>query len=869
MADRPILRFPDPANAERHKSGPRKPPRPRGPGQQIQHRRFQSTFDRLADALNEPDPAFILRQDPTGIAPERALVFITAGRIQNFARAARRAGLEVFAESDLEAVEDFPDGFVLAPGRSTMSRTLYATMPTLESCRQIQSLWTAHGNREPAPAGAAPWWQLFDLMLELRPWGPGDRLSEEARVIIENRLPLEDDDEVPIEFEIMPTGNATNRERWCRETERRILERGGRVLDRSSISGDEFIYEALLAELPARSVRAMLDDPDDIEGLVTIEGVQFILPQTIGEAAPSDYEPDTAEYDSPTKFDAEAPIRAALLDGTPVAAHPALEGGLVIEDVHDLVRLSTVEERQHATEMASLILRGDLEADGVALSHARIVSVPLLIDNNVTVTSSPPDRLFVDLVHVALTKLFEDDEFSANNAFVVNFSIGVRDMRFAGRISSLARLMDWWAAKEGVLFVISAGNILENLVLKNVSASDFQDTDHDERCAIARDFLRDEAFNRTLLAPAECLNGIAVGALSLDLNDCRPPAQADITTLESETEVWPQMTSALGLGPHRAIKPDFLAVGGRQEVRMLPSDADTILSPLKESQRTGLVVAATTIEGHGRKKARGTSHAAALTTRAILQCAEALMAEDGPYEDQDLSRRDLALLTRALAINSARWPQDANRLYEKHLEHLGSSQHAWAKQEVCRLFGHGVLSTDLMLRSPESGVTLVGLGSIRKDQAQVFRLPLPVSLSGDRTPRSMRVTLAWFSPVDPVRAQYRLAALEAIAFDEDFEGKDPKWCLGLGSFGPDANMIKRGTAWSCRLINKTQRVPHFQDGDDIPIYVQCRDASGGGLNPDDDVDYAIAVTLEVEADVQYDIHYEVEANIRLRVRSPI
>lgn len=869
MADRPILRFPDPANAERHTGSPRTPPRPRGPGRQIQHRRFQSTFDRLAEALNEPDPAFVMRQDPTGIAPERALVFVTAGRIQNFARAARRAGLEVLAESDLEPVEGLPDGFTAALGSDTIARTLYATMPTLEACRQIQSLWTAHGNGEPAPRGAAPWWALFDLMLELRRWGPRDRLSEEARAIIEARLPFEDDDEVPIEFEIMPTGNATIRERWRRETERRILERGGRILDRSSISEDEFIYEALLAGLPAQSVRAMLDNPDDIEGLVTIEGVHFVLPQTIGEAVPSDYESETAEYKSPTKFDAEAPIRAALLDGTPVAAHPALEGGLVIEDVHDLVRLSTVEERQHATEMASLILRGDLEADGVALSYARIVSVPLLIDNNITGTSSPPERLFVDLVHVALTKLFGDDEFSTNSTFVVNFSIGVRDMRFAGRISSLARLLDWWAAKEGVLFVISAGNILENLVLKNVNASDFQQADHNERCSIARDFLRDEAFKRTLLAPAECLNGISVGAISLDLKGCEPPAQADIIALESEVEVWPQMTSAFGLGPHRAIKPDFLAIGGRQEVRTLPSDANTILSPLKESQRTGLVVATTTFQGHGRKRARGTSHAAAFTTRAILRCAEALTAEGGPYEGQELPRRALALLTRALAINSARWPQDANRLYEKHLKHLGSRQSAWAKQEVCRLFGHGALSTNLMLRSPESGVTLVGLGSVRKDQAQVFRLPLPASLSGDRTPRSMRVTLAWFSPVDPIRAQYRLAALEAIAFDEDLEEKDPKWCLGLGSSGPDANMIKRGTVWSSRLINRTQRVPHFQDGDEIPIYVQCRDASGGGLNPDDDVDYAVAVTLEVEADVQYDIHQEVEENVRLRVRTAV
>ena len=155
MADRPILRFPDPVNTERHRGGRRRSPRPRGPGRETQRRRFQPTFDRLAAALREPDPGFVLRQDPTGIAPERALVFVTAGRIQDFARVAREAGLEAFAETDLEAVEDFPEGFVPAGNRPTLPRALYATMPTLGVFERILTLWTAHQNGEPRPSTSA------------------------------------------------------------------------------------------------------------------------------------------------------------------------------------------------------------------------------------------------------------------------------------------------------------------------------------------------------------------------------------------------------------------------------------------------------------------------------------------------------------------------------------------------------------------------------------------------------------------------------------------------------------------------------------------------------------------------------------------
>ena len=862
--DRRILRFPEPANTNKHTGNPKSQPQACGPGRRIQRTRFQATFDRVAQAFEDTDPEFVLRQDPAGIAPERALVFVTAGRIQRFARVAQEIGLEVFAETDLEAIEDYPDGFEPAGETLALSRVLYATMPTVESIGALLSLWKAYQNEEQPPHGARPWWTLFDLMLELRPWGPEDRLSDGARAAIEERLSIDDSDEVAIEFEICPTLRNAQRVAGRAATEQRIVETGGRVLDRSSISGDRFVYEALLATVPVGVVRTMLDDRHHPESLATIEDVQFILPQTRGQASPVDIVTDgeTRKHDPMTKFGPEAPIRAALFDGTPVAGHAALDGGVLIEDVHDLVRLSPVDQRYHATAMASLILRGDLNADGVGLLDARVVSVPLLIDSE-NGANSPSDRLFVDMLHTALLKLFTGDEPLAPEAFVVNFSIGLGDLRFSGRISAVARLLDWWAAKEGVLFVISAGNIREDLWIKGTDALAFECANQDERRDLVRTSLQGHAYERTLLAPAECLNGISVGALSIDLGDHRPPPQAGVLDLGDPTEPEPHITSALGLGPHRTIKPDLLATGGRQEVRALPSGNDTRLRPVVGSGRTGLGVAAPT--GSLRTKSSGTSPAAALTTRAVLRCAELLTGERGPYEGQALSRRDLALLTRALAVNSAYWPEGAHRRYEQELDRLGKHQHARAKEEVCRHFGHGVLDLDLMQRSPETGVTLVGLGSVRKDGAQIFRMPLPPSLSGDRVPRSMRVTLAWFSPLDPARAQYRLAGLEAVPVDEEGTAPDQKWGLALKSSGPDANMVRRGSVWSRRLIHGANTVPSYDDPGAIPIRVQCRDTAGGALNPDEEIAYAIVVTLAIEADVEYDVYAEVEAQIRVRL----
>lgn len=865
MSDRPILRFPEPRGTTRRTGSPRNPPRPRSPGRERQSPRFQATFDRLSQALESRDSSVLLRSDPAGIAPERALVFVTAGTVQNFARAASGIGLELFSEVDLDALPEFPEGFEPPGDETHLSRTLYATMPTLAVFDELLRLWAAYKNGDSFPRGDAPWRNAFDQLLEIRCWGPQDRLTEAASLIIQERLSDDDDEELPLEIEIWPTANSQQRASWRAEIGQRVTNLGGHILDRSSISQIGFSYEAILASLPGRAVRSLLADPSSTQGLAVLEGIQLILPQTIGQAAPGDASAETAQINELAGFSTQAPIRAALLDGTPVAAHEAITDGIVIEDIHDLERLSLVDHRYHATAMASLILRGDLQADSSPLTDSRLVSVPVLQDS-ATGSWSPKDKLFVDVIHTALTQLFFGPEPLAPDVFVVNFSIGVTDLPFAGRISSLARLLDWWAEEEGILFVISAGNVPNPLHLFGASYVEFEDADLDTQQQIVRAAMRASVHSRTLLAPAESLNGITVGAISKDLGGAQAEHHAGYLNLSADGDLAPQVSSALGLGIHRSVKPDFLAPGGLQEVRVRPGGDSVLLSGIEPSQRTGLNVASPRDGIRGSHRTRGTSPAAALTTRAVLQSAEALTTNGGPYEGLELPRKILSLITRALAVNSARWPESAADLYNEEKQIVGSRRSARAKEQVSRQYGYGTLNPSQMLESPENGVTLVGYGTIRKDQAKVFRMPLPPSMEGQRVPRSMRVTIAWYSPVNPARAQYRLASLEAVAAASDESEELDRWGLNLKADGPDANMIKKGSVWSKRMIQDTQTVPAFEANQEIPICVQCRDAAGGGLSPDDDIDFALVVTLEVEAEVQYDVHDEVEQKIRLRLQ---
>ena len=685
MANRPILRLPDSRSTHRKTGSPDRSPKPRGPGFHQQGERFRPEFERLESILAHGNATVELRQDPFGIAPERALVFVTAVPINDFARATQLVGLEILSEIALATDHELPDDLIVEHP-DAVSPTLYATMPTQDAFNRLLRLWRRYQSGNESERGYAPWWHLFNMLAELRPWGPEDRLSADNRIELENRLPFDNDAEVQIELEHWPTQDTKKLGQWRQETKAKIVDLGGRIIDQSAIHERRFSYDAMLVSFTAGTVRAMLDDPSAPEGLAMLDGLQFILPQTIAQTLPAHSRPTaTAQYDF-DGFDATSPFRALLLDGTPIAAHRCLDGGVVIEDIHDLADRSVVSTRRHATEMASLILRGDLYSDGQPVLDSRILAIPLLVDTEDR-SSSPVDRLFVDLVHTALQRAFYGNEPLAPDAFVVNFSIAVHGSHFAGRISSLARLLDWWSSQAGILFVVSAGNIEQPLQIPDMSIGKFEGLSLPERRDLVHTAQQRHRYKRTLLAPGEALNVLTVGAASLDLVSSDTEPTPGTVEIRSETNILPAISSGLGLGPFRTVKPDLIGIGGYHEVRGEPAGNDLRLRVVSRSNRTGLTVATAspTSPGTLSSRSRGTSCAAALVTRSLLNAAAALTGEGGPYEGVELPRIDLALLTRALAINAARWPDDARKIYDAKKR----SYSIRAAEEVIRHFGYG------------------------------------------------------------------------------------------------------------------------------------------------------------------------------------
>jgi len=300
MTDRPLLRLANPRNGERRRRAPAAVPSPEPNTRAGQGERFGTAFERLEEAFTEDQPSLVLRQDPSGIAPERALVFETQTTIADFSRVASNAGLEVLSEDQV----DYGQG----------RRTLYATLPTQQNLEDLLRRWRRFSQGLDYRVGEAPWWRLFEHLTDLRVWGPEDRFPEDIIAHIRDILPFDDEAPFSLEFELWPTRNDIQREHWREEIRNRIDVNAGRILDSSTISDGDFTYVAFLVEFATGSVRALLDNPQMAGGIAQLDGVRFILPQTIGQSGPA---PDligrTEEQGvNGSNFDVTAPARLLL-----------------------------------------------------------------------------------------------------------------------------------------------------------------------------------------------------------------------------------------------------------------------------------------------------------------------------------------------------------------------------------------------------------------------------------------------------------------------------------------------------------------------------------------------------------------------------
>ena len=716
-----------------------------------------------------------------------------------------------------------------------------------QALAQMLSLWNMWQSNNSLPHGLGRWKYLFQQLRDVRPWGVRDRLQETGVLQDWQERANLGQEVVPCEIELWYRKDSLRR-RAARDRVAALIEgQEGQVVTEATI--EEIAYHALLARLPVRGIRGLLEAAFEDMDLVQCEQIQFI--RASGQMA--SFLPGDAQEQDEEALPEERPIGTpvvALFDGLPLQSHRRLTGRLVVDDPDGLEQNYPADMRRHGTAMASLIVHGDMAAGERPLPRPLYIR-PILrpdpadwLNHKETV---PEDTLVVDLLHRAVRRLFDGERNEppvGQDVAVINLSIGIRDRPFEQTLSPLARLLDWLAWRYQVLFVVSAGNHPGPIELsancRDLSSLDPEDLQRQVIHSVAA-----AARHRRLLSPAEAVNALTTAAVHDDASaGSSPLGWSDPYVGEG----LPSPINAQGMGYRRGIKPELLAPGGRVVVReSLAPTHPTTLEVYDQALGPGQFVAApgqTPGDQGAARHSRGTSNSTALVSRAaglLHDLLEELHEEPGGEIINAVPR---SVWLKALVAHGSDWGPAGSTLDE--ILRDGRNSHKF-KEYVTRLLGYGTVDITRVQECTAHRVTALSGGALNKDESHVHRFPLPPSLSGQRGGRRLTITLAWISPVNPQHQGWRRA---------DLWVSPPENPLRVKRQQADWRAVQRGTLQHEILAGENAAA--FENGTDLKIQVSCR-ADAGAL--EEEVPYALVTTLEVAEEIGVEIYDEVRVAV--------
>jgi len=809
----------------------------------------------------------------SGVEPEQVIVLEAVDSVEDVAKAAENIpGMEWLSELDLEDAD--PEfGFQYADEKDAakkLPQRLYAVMTNQAGMNKLLALWNSWTTApaDTAVTGFGPFKNLFLNLRDIRRWNHNDRLHDTG-ILEEWHAELEYQTET-LHFEI---------ELWHREqpavrqrsstTVRTILSRvGGNVLQEFALP--EIRYHGLLVTVPGQRIQEVLDSLTNkapVE-LVRCHDVMFFRPHGQARVSPAGRgEPPATTKQVTTALPTGNPV-VAMLDGLPLANHTLLTGRIVIDDPDDQASRYSSQHQQHGTAMASLIAHGDLAADESPIDTPIYVR-PILEPDRQEMSDgqeiTPPDRLIVDLIHQAIRRIKEGDGTEpavAPSVRVVNLSIGIPSQPFLRYMSPLARLIDWLSWKYGLLFVVSAGNYLEPLVLQCTNGEWDSMDDAQKRKAVLMS-IRAQRPNRQPLSPAESLNCVTVGSCHHDASQ-RHPLDRRVDVFDTQT--LPSPFNPIASGFRRSVSPDVMLPGGRLmfDRKSTMSNEQVRLHPNRAQAPPGnhVAVAGTKALELGRVAyTRGTSNAAALSSRLGALIHERLMLlRNEPFGDR-LTDDCLAVLIKAMLVHEASWDAAADILDSAFRDALksetGSPQiaaHQLRKLKAAFL-GYGAVSADKCLFSTDERITFIGCSKIDDQFSHTYRFPLPGSLAGKKVKRRTTYTLAWLTPINLRHNRYRRAKLQVEwPTDDPLELKVADTAKTDGQRGTVEHHVREGA-----------KNVAFGDAEWLDIKVICK-ADAGTLS--DSIPYALAVSLEIAEPLEESIYEEIRVRLRPRIDVP-
>jgi len=721
---------------------------------------------------------------------------------------------------------------------TSLASTVYFVFTDAAAVRDLLSMWKQF-KENPSLRLPRPWRQVFAQQVEdVRAWGPKDRLTKSFDDAVQ-AAEWEGLERISVEVELWYRRDQEGRDEAGRRVRDEAAACGGTVVNECVIEGID--YHALLVELPVGEAKSFFSENPG--NLVSAKQVMYLHRSTQSTVRRLEAVGESPAVTSDGPKPSGSP-RIALLDGLPMANHDLLAGRLIIDDPDDREQSYPARHRRHGTAMASVIIHGDLSAARDVLSRPLYVR-PILVapDRDDEPERYPRTELVCDVVHRAIVRICEGEGDAppvAPGVKVVNISIGDPDRHLARRVSPLARLLDYLADRYDLLFVVAAGNHPKPISYEPQTG----DLTTDLRRAIV-----DDSLDRRLLSPAESINSLTVGALNSDRSNSVGMAADHV---EPAPPGSPALYSAVGRGFARSVKPEVFAPGGRQvyaegfdngqPVRTLRPIDNVVIGPgvlLAQPNSAGSTVSA--------EYWRGTSPATAHVTRFasdVLDRLELLQADRG---DDAVPDESLTVLTKALVVHAASWGEPMT--WETDAGVSGSER----RGGLSRLLGYGRVSPSWLFTDAPHRATLIATDVLDANEQAFFDIPLPEGLRSSTHWRRLRLTLAWFSPINPRHQAYRRARL-ALEIP-----KTSRSLLEVDRAEVTNDAAVRGTVQH-ELLEGTD-APVFDDGDRFGVLVTARAGAG---EPGDSIRFGLVATLETAIEADIAVREQMRARVRVR-----
>ncbi len=861
MPDKPILIFPRAAEVKKENLPRFVPPILSRPTKAEQGQRLAARFQSLNTVFGTVQAA------PDGVDPEQVIVLETIGSVADFQNVVKKiAGMEWLGDFDAEVVAADPgflaDGadpslqkarlFVLASNRTAYAEVL-----------RLWNLWLAAGDDKlPRPNGKLA--EAFKYLNDVRAWGPKDRIRATGVTAYWEKGLASNEPNIRFEAELWCRADAAKRDAAFARLLAIVTGIGGQCVKQAALP--DIDYHGVLIELPATAVRVTVDaiNADYNTRLLRLTDVKYFAP--IGQASITPID-DGAVVTPPNRPVPTGDPVVAILDGLPLTNHAALQGRLVVDDPDGLEASYQAGEHRHGTAMASLIAHAEYDGNEPALGskiYVRPVMAPDRPDtNNRRWETFPPNELAVDLIHRAVRRMFEADGATPPQAAgvkVINLSMGDVSQPFDRQLSPWARLLDWLAFKYQVLFIVSAGNPGSEITIPAPPASITGMSDDDLRSHTLRSMAQ-QRVQRRLLAPAESINALTVGALHAQAG---PLGNTGLLIDPLRGAELPSHAMPVASGFRRAVKPEILVPGGRLhlEKRLLTAGAtSTTLRVSGAADQPGQRVAACDPSGNSNAKSTricGSSNAAALTTRRAAQMVERLRELQAEPGGASLIDARMAVILKAMLVHGASWG-DRYALFDQVFNGPDNGLERWwrIKRACAQFLGYGPADFDRGIVCTDQRVIVLGCGELRAEEGHVYNVPLPPALSAQTVMRRLTITLAWFTPINPRHRSYRVADLW---FDP------PSTRLSVKRADADHDAVTRGTVQH-EVLEGTNAVSII-DGDTMPVQVNCRPDAASSFNSA--IPYALLVSLETAQPLAASIYTQVKAKIdALHVPLPI